>query len=74
MFDQCWAIVVDGGPTLVKHWVDVSRLLRRSREKIIMRLILISIISSVFRPCHVAHHNRMACNWRTGGNTKISRY
>ena len=24
MFDQCWAIVVDGGPTLVRHWVDVS--------------------------------------------------
>ena len=24
MFDQCWANVVDGGPTLVKHWVDVS--------------------------------------------------
>ena len=23
MFDQCWANVVDGGPTLVKHWVDV---------------------------------------------------
>ena len=27
MFDQCWANVVDGGPTLVKHWVDVSCLL-----------------------------------------------
>ena len=25
MFDQCWANVVDGGPTLVKYWVDVSR-------------------------------------------------
>ena len=24
MFDQCWANVVDGGPTLVKPWVDVS--------------------------------------------------
>ena len=24
MFDQCWANVVDGGPTLAKHWVDVS--------------------------------------------------
>ena len=27
MLDQCWANVVDGGPTLVKHWVDVSCLL-----------------------------------------------
>ena len=27
MFDQCWANVVDGGPTLVEHWVDVSWLL-----------------------------------------------
>ena len=24
MFDQCWTNVVDGGPTLVKHWVDMS--------------------------------------------------
>ena len=24
VFDQCWAYVVDGGPALVKHWVDVS--------------------------------------------------
>ena len=24
MFDQCWPNVVDGGPGLVKHWVDVS--------------------------------------------------
>ena len=27
MFDQCWTNVVDGGPTLVKHWLDVSCLL-----------------------------------------------
>ena len=27
MFDQCWANVIDGGPTLVKHQVDVSCLL-----------------------------------------------
>ena len=27
MFYQCWANVVDDGPTLVKHWVDVSCLL-----------------------------------------------
>ena len=27
MFDQCWANVVDGGPTFVKHWVDMSRLM-----------------------------------------------
>ena len=27
MLDQCWASVVDGGPTLVQHWVDVSCLL-----------------------------------------------
>ena len=27
MFDQCWTYVVNGGPTLVKHWVDVSCLL-----------------------------------------------
>ena len=31
MFDQCWASVVDGGPTLVKHWVDVSCLLGYSQ-------------------------------------------
>ena len=24
---QCWVSVVDGGPTLVQHWVDVSCLL-----------------------------------------------
>ena len=29
MFHQCWANVVDGGPTLVKHWVDVFCLLGR---------------------------------------------
>ena len=27
MFDKCWASVVDGGTTLVQHWVDVSCLL-----------------------------------------------
>ena len=27
MVEQCWANVVDGGPTLLKHWVDVSCLL-----------------------------------------------
>ena len=27
MLDQCWASVVDGGQTLVQHWVDVSFLL-----------------------------------------------
>ena len=29
MFDQCWVNVVDDGPTLVKHWVDVSCVLGR---------------------------------------------
>ena len=24
MFDQCWPTVYDVGPTLVKHWLDVS--------------------------------------------------
>ena len=24
IFDQFWANVVDGGPILVKHWVEVS--------------------------------------------------
>ena len=24
MFEQCWPTVYDGGPLLVKHWVDVS--------------------------------------------------
>ena len=24
MFDQCWANGVDGGPPLVKHWVELS--------------------------------------------------
>ena len=27
IFDQCWHTVYDAGPTLVKHWVDVSCLL-----------------------------------------------
>ena len=27
MVNQCWADVVDGGPALIKHWVDVSCLL-----------------------------------------------
>ena len=27
MLDQCWPTVYDDGPTLVKHWVDVSCLL-----------------------------------------------
>ena len=27
MMNQCWADVVDGGPALIKHWVDVSCLL-----------------------------------------------
>ena len=27
MFDQWWPTVHDVGPTLVKHWVDLSRLL-----------------------------------------------
>ena len=32
MLDQCWANVVDGGPTLVQHWVDVSCLLSMHRD------------------------------------------
>ena len=27
MLEQCWANVVDGGPTLVQHWIDVLCLL-----------------------------------------------
>ena len=27
MLDQCWADVVDGGPTLNQHWFNVSCLL-----------------------------------------------
>ena len=27
MLNQCWANVVDDGPTLVQHWVDVLCLL-----------------------------------------------
>ena len=30
MADQCWADVVDGGPTLVRHWVHASYLLGSS--------------------------------------------
>ena len=29
MLVQCWASVVDGGPTLAQHWIDVSCLLGR---------------------------------------------
>ena len=29
MLGQCWADVVDGGPTLSQHWFDVSCLLGR---------------------------------------------
>ena len=29
MLDQCWANVVDGGPTLVQLWIDVLCLLGR---------------------------------------------
>ena len=28
MFDQCWPTVYDVGPTLVKHWIEVSCLLQ----------------------------------------------
>ena len=24
MLDQCWASVVDGGPTLIQHWANSS--------------------------------------------------
>ena len=27
MLDQCWPNVLDGGPTLAQHWIDVSCLL-----------------------------------------------
>ena len=27
MLDQCWAGVVDGGPSLTQHWINVSCLL-----------------------------------------------
>ena len=30
---QCWASVVDGGPTLDQHWVDVSCLLGAALSK-----------------------------------------
>ena len=30
MLYQCWASVVDGGPALEQHWVDVSCLLGRT--------------------------------------------
>ena len=32
MFDKCWADVVDGGSTLVKHCADVSYMLGRNRR------------------------------------------
>ena len=40
MFDQCWPTVYDVGPTLVKHWVDVSCFLGISRQLNIILLLL----------------------------------
>ena len=31
MLFQCWASVVDGGPTLKQHWVNASCLLGRAQ-------------------------------------------
>ena len=33
MFVQCWPTVYDAGPTLLKHWVDVSCLLGLEASK-----------------------------------------
>ena len=38
MLDHCWASVVNGGPTLVQHFVDVSCLLGRSLPAIFIVL------------------------------------
>ena len=32
VFDQCWASVVDGGPTLIKHWANILCLLGQLTE------------------------------------------
>ena len=33
MLDQCWTRVVDDGPILIQHWVNVLYLLGRDVEK-----------------------------------------
>ena len=40
MLDQCWANVVDGGPTLVQHWIHVSCLLGYLRPEEVLTHIL----------------------------------
>ena len=40
MLSQCWASVVDGGPTLVQHRANVSRLLCSSAGKEISSILI----------------------------------
>ena len=55
MLDQCWANVVDGGPTLVQHWIDELFLLESNTsisssdfKGAVWILILINMLKSKF--------------------------
>ena len=56
MLDRCWTDVVDGGPTLVQHWVDVSSSLEQVRrvtvrlhERIRVRILVQVTIYRIIR-------------------------
>ena len=73
MFDQCWANVVDGGPTLVKHWLDVSCLLGWhlffSEANTCLHYIIISRLvkdfqrNIMFPPAQYGDIVKMCCPW-----------
>ena len=55
MLDRCWASVLDGGTTLVQHWVDVSCLLGNDDRFIYIRAYVIytSTISNMLSKIHL---------------------
>ena len=69
MFDLCWPTVYDVGPTLVKHWVDVSWMLGRHVTHISDRYrygLLFTVVVpwlSIWLPAFCSHCHTM-CNTR----------
>ena len=54
LLDQCWANVVDGGPTLIQHWIGVSYLVDSILNQIVIMIIHHIILFGFGRPSNPA--------------------
>ena len=39
MMDQCWASVVDAGPALSQHWVNIHGILWETVERVLLKSV-----------------------------------